>query len=40
MSLVAPQGSHKFAMIGGAVAMALGPAVYGLLIRKRFGRIL
>ncbi len=31
MSLVALLGSDRFALIGGAIAMVLGPAVYGLL---------
>ena len=35
MALVALLGSDRFALIGGAVAMVLGPAVYGIVALKR-----
>jgi len=35
MALVALLGSDRFALIGGAVAMVLGPAVYGIVTLKR-----
>jgi hypothetical protein len=34
MAMVALLGSDKFALIGGAIGMALGPAVYVLLKNK------
>jgi len=35
MALVALLGSDRFALIGGAIAMVLGPAVYGIVALKR-----
>ena len=35
MALVALLGSDRFALIGGAIAMVLGPAVYGIVTLKR-----
>jgi uncharacterized membrane protein YvlD (DUF360 family) len=35
MALVALLGSDKFAVIGGAAAMVLGPIVYGIVKSKR-----
>jgi amino acid transporter len=35
MALVALLGSDRFALIGGAIAMALGPIVYGIVVVVR-----
>jgi hypothetical protein len=34
MALVALLGSDRFGMIGGAVAIVVGPAIYAILRRK------
>lgn len=35
MALVALLGSDRFALVGGAIAMALGPVVYGIIVFAR-----
>jgi hypothetical protein len=35
MALVALLGSERFALIGGAIAMAVGPVVYQMIAWKR-----
>ena len=35
MAVVALLGSDRFALVGGAIAMALGPAVYGMIALRR-----
>jgi hypothetical protein len=34
MALIALLGSDRFAVIGGAIAMGLGPVVYGMIAFK------
>ena len=35
MALLALLGSDRFGLIGGAIAMVLGPAVYGIIVLGR-----
>jgi hypothetical protein len=39
MALVALLGSDRFGLIGGAIAMVVGPAVYALLRRSAFNSL-
>ncbi len=39
MALVALVGGDKFATIGGAIALAVGPVVYGIVRRRNSGRL-